>query len=277
MTTNEAANVRRLYVDSRFGQMHLRIAQPETDILKRRPLLCFHMTPLSGLMFESWLGEMGCDRIAIAVDGPGFGCSDKLSSAPSMADYASAMADVLDSSALGGLGLSGIDLLGYHTGGRIAVQLAMQRPSIVRHIVLVGAGMYSKEQQEKHYASFSPNEVHDDGSHLVDTWNSMMRWRGPHRSLEDLMESYPDMIRGRRNQHLMYKANTEFSLAAHLKEIHQPILALNPRDDLWPYTPLIAPHLKDVDQLINLPDWGIGFLDYHTKEVAQMVRRFVDE
>ena len=279
MKTTGAANVRRLYADSRFGQLHVRMAQPRTrhaEIRTRRPFVCFHMSPVSGSMFEAWLGEMGRDRIAIAVDSPGFGSSDTPSSPPGMADYAGAMGDVLDSPALAKLDLSEVDLLGYHTGGRIAVQLTIQRPGTVHHIVLVGAGMYSQAQQKKHYAAFSRDEMHDDGSHLVKLWRSMMRWRGPHRSLEDLMESYPDMLRGRENQHLIYQANTEFSLADHLEEIAQPILVLNPRDDLWQYTALIEPYLKDSDKLINLPDWGIGFLDYHTSETAEIVREFVD-
>jgi pimeloyl-ACP methyl ester carboxylesterase len=219
----QAARVRRLYAPGRFGQMHVRIARPDPNppgLPKRRPLICFHMSPLSGQMFETWLAEMGRDRIA--------------------------------------------------------VQLALQRPKTVRHIVLVGAGMYSQAQQKKHYAAFKQAPVHDDGSHLLNLWRSMMRWRGPHRSLEDLMASYPDMLRGGENQHLIYKANTEFSLVEHLKELYQPILVLNPRDDLWEYTPLIESHLKPSDRLVNLPGCGIGFLDYHTKATSEMVRGFVD-
>jgi pimeloyl-ACP methyl ester carboxylesterase len=275
----QAARVRRLYAQGRFGQTHVRIARPDPNppgLPKRRPLICFHMSPLSGQMFETWLAEMGRDRIAIAVDSPGFGYSDTPSTSPSMSDYAGAMGDVLDSPGLSDLDLSELDVLGYHTGGRIAVQLTLQRPKTVRHIVLVGAGMYSQAQQKKHYAAFKQAPVHDDGSHLLNLWRSMMRWRGPHRSLEDLMASYPDMLRGGENQHLIYKANTEFSLVEHLKELYQPILVLNPRDDLWEYTPLIESHLKPSDRLVNLPGCGIGFLDYHTKATAEMVRDFVD-
>lgn len=273
MATTHFPRVRRLYSDGRFGQMHLRIAQPEIPMC--RPLICFHMSPLSGLMFETWLSEMGRDRVAVAVDTPGFGYSDTPSSAPSMADYAAAMGDVLDSPALSEHDLTEIDVLGYHTGGRIAAQLTLQRPKTIRHIVLVGAGMYSQTQQKKHYAGFGRGPVQDDGSHLVTLWKSMLRWRGPHRSLADLMRSYPDMLRGGENQHLIYRANTEFSLAAHLNDIHQPILVLNPRDDLWEYTPLIESYLKPGDKLINLPDCGIGFLDYRTEATATVVRSFV--
>ena len=271
------ANVRRVYVDGRFGQMHLRIAVPDTGKPTRRPLMCFHMSPISSQMFETWLGEMGRDRVAIAVDSPGFGSSDGPTTDTGMTEYAGAMGDVLDSPDLKQLDLSEIDLLGYHTGGRIAAALTLQRPETVKHIVLVGAGMYSREQQKKHYASFARDDtLHEDGSHLLAPWQNMMRWRGPDRTLEDLMKTYPDMLRGRENQHFIYQANTDFALVEHLGDLTQPLLVLNPRDDLWEYTPLIEPHLKEGDKLINLGDWGIGCLDYHTEEAAEMVRAFVD-
>ena len=265
---------RRLYVDGPFGQIHLRVAYPETPLY--RPMICFHMSPVSSQMFETWITEIGRDRVVIAIDTPGFGCSDVPDAPPTMADYAKAMGDVLDAPELNDFDLTTVDLLGYHTGGRIAVQLTLQRPEAITHIILVGAGMYSPTDQKKHYESFSRDETQEDGSHLTAVWNSMLRWRGPHRTLNDLMKTYPDMIRGKENQHLMYGANTEFSLADHLKDIGQPILVLNPRDDLWAYTALIEPFLKESDRLITLPGWGIGFLDYHTVEAAEMVRAFVD-
>ena len=133
--SNGPVPVRRAYIDGRFGQMHVRIAEPETpsDSVAARPLMCFHLNPFSGLMFETWLGEIGRDRIAIAVDTPGYGSSDSPSSPPPMAEYAGAMGDVADA-----LAITELDLLGFHTGGRIAVQLALLRPETVKHIVLAG-------------------------------------------------------------------------------------------------------------------------------------------
>ncbi len=46
MTEAERVQVSRTYVQSRFGQLHLRIANPPAAT--RPPLICFHMSPMSG-------------------------------------------------------------------------------------------------------------------------------------------------------------------------------------------------------------------------------------
>ena len=90
-----AATIERQYVDSRFGQSHLYRAGP----LEERghpPLMCFHMSPWGAVYYEPLLGEMGKDRLALAVDTPGFGNSDAPPSKPSIGDFAAAMGDVVD-------------------------------------------------------------------------------------------------------------------------------------------------------------------------------------
>ncbi len=86
---DSAVSIHRDYVDGRFGQIHLRIASP--DLAQGRPLLCFHLTPFSGVIYDTWLAEIGKDRLTVAVDTPGFGNSDVPSSPLSMTDYANAM------------------------------------------------------------------------------------------------------------------------------------------------------------------------------------------
>ncbi len=136
--------------------------------------------------------------------------------------------------------------------------------------------MYSRGEQAKHYASMDTNDaLQEDGSHLLAPWQNSVRWRGPHRTNDDLMATFPDLIRNRDNNDWAYHANKEFSYAEKLPEVSQPILVLNPNDDLYPFTLRVAPYLKG-GRVIDLPDWGMGFLDYHTVEAAQMIRTFLD-
>ena len=113
------AGVSRRFVDGRFGQIHYRIAQPNRP--RRVPLMCFHLSPSSGRMYGRLLAAMARDRIAIAPDTPGFGESDTPPEPPEIADYAAAMGEVLDE-----LEIGPVDLLGFHTGSKIAVELAQQ-------------------------------------------------------------------------------------------------------------------------------------------------------
>ena len=113
--------LRRDYATGRFGQMHYRYARPATPTGKR-PLLMFHMSPYSSFIYEIFAGEMGRDRLAIAIDTPGFGASDPTPAAPEIGDYAGAMEELLDA-----LDLAEVDVMGYHTGSKIAVELARMR------------------------------------------------------------------------------------------------------------------------------------------------------
>jgi len=69
-------NVKRAYVDGRYGQMHYRIAvPPQADTTDHPPIIFFHQSPSSGRPFEGLVSEMGRDRIAIAVGFWRFGCT----------------------------------------------------------------------------------------------------------------------------------------------------------------------------------------------------------
>jgi len=67
---------------------------------------------------------------AVAFDLPGFGATPPPAEAWGSADYAKAIADVMDGPAV---------VLGHSLGGRIAVHLAAARPDLVRALVLTGA------------------------------------------------------------------------------------------------------------------------------------------
>ena len=130
----QISQVRRSYIDGPFGQLHLRIARPAEDTGKPT-LMCFHMSPMSGRIYENFLADMGTDRVAIAPDTPGYGASDAPPSPPEIIDYSKAMAHAIDV-----LGLSGpVDVMGYHTGAKVALELAILRPQQIRRLVLISA------------------------------------------------------------------------------------------------------------------------------------------
>ena len=158
MAETGPVQVSRTYVQSRFGQLHLRIAHPETAT--RPPLICFHMSPMSGRIYERFLGAIGTDRIAVAADTPGFGMSDAPPAPPEIADYAAAMWDALDA-----LGTTGpVDAMGYHTGSKIAVELALSRPERVRRVILVAAPIMTEAERQEMREHYGPKLPLPDGS-----------------------------------------------------------------------------------------------------------------
>ena len=195
-----ATQVRRSYVDATTGQVHLRTAgRAQTS---NRPLLCFHLSPVSGVIYERWLAEMGRDRLAIAPDTPGYGMSDAPAAPPAIADFAAVMDDVMHA-----LSLGEADLMGYHTGSKICVELARRRPHAIKHLVLVSAPVYTPDELAMQQAAMGhPDEPQADGSHLVAAWNALYEWRGPQQSPADLMRIFPDHVRGGGRKHWGHRA-----------------------------------------------------------------------
>ena len=267
----QTVQVRRAYCDGRFGQIHYRIAQPAADA-GHPPLICFHMSPMSGRIFERFLAEIGADRIAVAPDTPGYGASDPPSSMPEILDYAEAIGDLID-----GLGIQGpVDLIGYHTGSKIAVELALLRPRQVRRVILIAAPIMSESERQgmrDHYGEKTPSA---DGSHLAALWRSFLHYNlHGGLTIQDVADAFPEMLLGRRIGWWGHRAAFNHYLDRRLPAVSQPVLVFNPNDDLWTMTQLAAPFLRN-GQIVDLPGWGHGFLDSATTDAAALTRSFLD-
>lgn len=127
-------HLRKMYVDSRYGQLHMHIAFPSSGGFDElTPLICIGTAAQTGRAFGPLLRDLGRDRSAYAPDLPGSGESDGPREAPSVTDYAAGCLDLIDS-----LRMRQVDVLGYQTGSTAAIELALARPGQVRRVALVG-------------------------------------------------------------------------------------------------------------------------------------------
>ncbi|MCB2107016.1 MAG: alpha/beta hydrolase [Rhodobacteraceae bacterium] len=263
--------LRRQYVDGRFGQLHVRRADPPAGVISRHPpLLLFHMSPYSGVIWDNFLPAMAADRTVIAVDTPGFGSSDAPPAPPAIADYAAAMGDLIDA-----LKLRPVDVMGYHTGSKIALELARQRGTQVRRIVMVSAAIWTDEELAEHRATFAKSDLTTDGSHLANSWQSVQRWSMKGRTLEQMAETFHAKLMRPAISWWGHNAAFNYSTTDALKALEHEILILNPEDDIWAFTPRAKQYLKR-GRIVDLPGWSHGFLDVKTAEAAKIVREFLD-
>jgi pimeloyl-ACP methyl ester carboxylesterase len=124
---------RRAYFDFKFGQLHVRTAFPGTGGFDEQvTLICLHSREDSSRSFVRFLPEIAADRSVYAPDLPGFGESDPAPTA-SFADGARAVLDLT-----GDLRLRHVDVLGVGFGAAVALELAANRPDLVRRLVLMG-------------------------------------------------------------------------------------------------------------------------------------------
>jgi len=223
-------SARRELVETRFGQVHVRLAGSAT--LGLPALVLLHLTPLSGAMYDPLLPLLSTDRLVIAPDRLGFGFSDLPPRQLSMAEYALSTIDVLDR-----LGLERVDVLGTHTGSVEATELAWAHPERVRKIGLVAVPAYTDEElKERQYRFAGPPRPTEDGSHLAWHWQRRFLYRTPPYDL--------DLFQWRLVQDLLagptawwpYRAVFGYPMAERLAQVRQPVLVLAPHDDLWPQT-----------------------------------------
>lgn len=134
--------VRRGYFESRYGQLHVHNAiPPGGGFEEATALLCLHPAGKSGRVFQGFLALAGTDRSVYAPDLPGCGESDAPPGRTSVAEYATAIGDFLDS-----MRFRQIDVLGYHAGSLVAIELAIARPQQVRRVVMVGVPESARER-----------------------------------------------------------------------------------------------------------------------------------
>jgi pimeloyl-ACP methyl ester carboxylesterase len=233
------APLERGYVRSRHGQVHYRIARPPeaaspgTGSSARAgappALVCLHMSPMSGRVYEPLLRDIGRSRVVVAFDTPGFGMSDPPAAPPEIEDYAD---DIL--AAIAALGIDGpVDVMGYHTGSLISVAMANRAPARVRRLVMVSAPVFTPTEKEafhRHYGHVPPDR---EGAHLVRRWKGLLYWHErPGTSLDDVADAFRDMLLGGRVEWWGHRAAFEYDLAGGLARLAQPALILNTGDDL---------------------------------------------
>ncbi len=129
-----AVLLRRMYVDCRYGQLHLTTAFPPSGGFNEQTTLVFlHADGGTGADFNSCGKLLGSDRSVYAPDLPGSGASDGPSGHLTVAKLALAIVDLIDQ-----LRLRQLDLIGCGRGALVAFELATLRPPEVRRLVIAG-------------------------------------------------------------------------------------------------------------------------------------------
>lgn len=267
----------RDFVPGPFGQIHIRIARPKNRKALETPMFLFSPTPHSGDYFKPYMAEMAKDRLVVAIDTPGFGDSfrpDK--KAPTIEDYAtSAIAAIDELRPILGNG-NQVDVLGYHTGGLTAVEVASMRPELVRRLVLPGFPYFTGDaRKEALNRNASMDKVEIDGTHLLRKWEYSKVPMGAGVSLErtqehfnDLMKSYPHTWQG-------YQAAFTYESEKRVVEIKQPVLLISIGGSLKEETHQASTVFPNAEY-VHLEGFTFGIFDLAPEVIAEKSRKFLD-
>ena len=107
------------------------------EIGSGRPLALLHGNGESHRVFDAMAPFLAPHHRLVGIDSTGHGGSPRGEGPLTIARNA----DHLDT-ALGALGLAGIDLLGFSDGGNVALELALRHPGRLGRLIVVGANLF---------------------------------------------------------------------------------------------------------------------------------------
>ena len=123
-----------MYIDCRFGQLHLTTAYPPSGGFDEcTPLVFLHGDGGTGADFNRCAALLGIDRSVYAPDLPGNGASDLKGGRATVAGHAGAISDLIDQ-----LRLRQVDLIGFGRGSAVAFEIAATRTQDVRRLIVTG-------------------------------------------------------------------------------------------------------------------------------------------
>ena len=222
----------RGYARSALGQVHYQDVRPAAGAAAGAQVyVLLHQVPWSHVYFTRVQSELAARGIrSVAIDTPGYGMSARLGSPPAIADYAAAIAAVIEQ-----LGLGRVVVAGHHTGVTIGSELARVHPERVSCLVMNGVPIYTPEEAKARLAAPHWDQtIKADGSHLADRWLFLTgRIAGTpesvHWSVFSLFLSGPDEWYG---HHAVFR----YDMAGTLRALKVPVVVLANQDDLLDFT-----------------------------------------
>jgi pimeloyl-ACP methyl ester carboxylesterase len=259
----------RAFVDLPHGQVHY----AECGEAKAPAVLLLHQTPRSWAEYRDVLPRIGERHRAIAMDTAGFGDSDPLPGPASIEAWASVAIELLDA-----LGIARTHVVGHHTGGVIAVELAARHAARVGALVL-SSTPYTDEAFRKARAERPPIdavEPRDDGAHLAALWRKRQAFYPPQRP--DLLHAFVlDALKVRGDVEGGHRAVAAYRMEERIAAIRQPTLLIRAPDD-----PFASPHIADwrahlpQAQVVDVAGGMVPLPDQLPAAFAAAVLRFLD-
>ena len=250
------------------------------------PLLCLqHFTGTLDNWDPAVTDPLALGREVILFENAGLGRStgEVPESVPGMAAHALAFVDAL--------GLTQVDLLGYSLGGMVAQQIALDRPSLVRKMLLVGTAPEGGEDI-MHMEKPELKKITDDPN-LQGFQVLVKLFFAPSKSSQAAGEAFAARLAERKSdreplsgpnvakaQITAFRAWEHFSgeRFAKLAKIIQPCLVVNGVfDNMIPVrnSYMLSEHLPNA-MLLTYPDSGHGSLFQFHKSFVRQASLFLD-
>jgi pimeloyl-ACP methyl ester carboxylesterase len=262
----------KAYTPSRYGQLHYRIATPAIAPTAP-PLLCLHQTPGNSRDWLPIIPQLAQSRIVIAADTPGYGMSDAPPEPASIEELAAVMAQLMDDLAPG----APFDVMGFHTGSAIATELAASLPDRVRRMVVFGLAAFTTEVRDAHLTAlleYFPAPA-DNLDHVEKLWAVIQDLSDSRIDAETKHRNMGEYLRLGSNLPWGYISVFRYDFLEAITKVAQPVLIMNPEDDLWENT-LATAHRFQNGRRYDLRGVKHGVLSIETDRIVAEITGFLD-
>ena len=243
------SDIRRFYVATTAGQLHGRTLLSRSSS-ERAPLLCLHPVPSSGLYFTTAMPLLNEKRTIIAPDYPGYGGSDEPPERATIGIYAIAMVELLENYPVD----EPVDVLGFHTGCLVAVEMALLVPDRIRRLVLCDVPYFTPEEQAAFGAKMaSPTKLTGELDSLAGTWTFNVESRIDSVPMPRTINLLAEHLRAFPNDHHGFGAAFGYDCVNRFAELGADTVVLATRSGLLDATHAAADAIRDA-RLVDVED-----------------------
>ena len=262
--------LRRAYAEVAHGQMHYAECGGDGDD-GVTPIVFLHQTPRSWREYAAVLPLVSARRRAIAIDTAGFGESDPVA-APGIEAWAEAALQCLAA-----IGVTRAHVVGHHTGGVVAVEIAARAPERVASLVL-SSTPYTSEAFRRARAgrpAIDAVAASADGTHLAALWQKRQPFYPAGRP--ELLQAFvADALKVGGDVEAGHRAVASYRMEDRIAGVRAPLLIVHASED-----PFAAPHLAEWRHLfptapVTTIAGGVPLPDERPREFAAAVLAFVE-
>lgn len=213
--------IRCHYSDGPFGQLHWRERPGEnTDA---PVLMCLHPAPFSSLFFTSVMPLIDKRYRVVAADYPGYGGSVPVGKEATIEDYSEAMLSLVHELSPAGE----VQVLGFHTGCLVAVEMALQAPHLIAGLTLIDVPYSTgKAREEMLERAAQPLQLNEDVHSVEGLWKSAVAAKLDAMPLPRAVELLAEQLRVSENSHFAFRAAFSYCCDVQMARMQLPVTVI---------------------------------------------------
>lgn len=236
-------------------------------------LLMLHQASQSSEEYAAIAPFLAKHYTVLSIDYPGHGYSDDPTSELNVEDFTQCIVTVLDE-----LDIDSVDICGHHSGGLLAINLAVNFSDRVRRIILSGIGVRTEENVRAFFDTPLSRDLPLDsnGDFLAKSWAVYRKMTSPGFSPDITFRSFIIGLEARRRPYDAHIAMMKWDRTPLLEKIRQPTLLICGEYDHFAETPEQLLQSISDSRLVNIAGGGPFLFQETPAECADAIIRFLD-